>query len=90
MGYEYRLRVTAPDPEAVDALLRQLPGARPAAAGAGYDYGGDGGGWPEASAQADPDGVYFIYYGGVVGRALLGQLAVALVDGFGAVAVEEL
>ena len=45
---------------------------------------------PEASAQADPDGVYFIYYGGVVGRALLGQLAVALVDGYGAVTVEEL
>lgn len=57
---------------------------------AGYDYGGDVGGWPEASAQADPGGVYFIYYGGVVGRALLGQLAVALVDGYGAVTVEEL
>lgn len=91
MGYEYILRVTAPDPEVIDELLRQLPSARPAATGVGYDYGGDAGGWPEASARADGDagGVYFVDYGRA-GRALLGELAVNLVDRFGAVAVEEL
>lgn len=38
----------------------------------------------------DTDGVYFIYYGGEAGWALLGQLAVALVNEYGKVTVEEL
>jgi hypothetical protein len=90
MGFEYQLRVTATDPEAIDAVLRQLPGARAGASGSGFDYGGDAGGWPEASARADGDGVYFIYYRTVAGGALFGALTVALVDAFGAVTVEEL
>jgi hypothetical protein len=90
MGFEYQLRVTTADREAVDAVLRELPGARPGTSGSGFDYGGDAGGWPEASAQADVDGVYFIYDRTVAGRALFGALTVALVDVFGAVTVEEL
>lgn len=90
MGYEYQLRVTAAEPEAVNAVLQGLPDARPAANGLGFDYGGSPDGWPEASAQADSDGVYFIYYGQPAGRSLLGELTVALVDQFGSVIVEEL
>jgi hypothetical protein len=90
MGFEYRLSVTSPDRAVIETMLESLPGARPAASGAGVDLGATTGGWPDASAPADDEGIYFLYYGSATGRATLGEIAAMMVDQFGSVTVEEI
>ena len=93
MGIEYRLRFAAPDPAAVDELLRRLPFARAATPPQpGFDLwvGTSDGDNPQATMQAEPGGLYFCDYCGAHGRALLGQVVAALASVFGPVTVEEL
>lgn len=90
MGFEYQLRVTAPDEALVEEILRELPRARSAAPRPGFDIGGDANGWPDASVAADESGAYFVHYGGVTGHAALEEVVAALAGVFGMVTVEEL
>lgn len=98
MGIEYSLRFSAPDADAVAALLRSLPGATASSPVGGgppghqFDLGADPAGqdWPAATVQVEPDGAYFCSYGGEPGRAYLGEVVAALVSYFGPVTVEEL
>lgn len=89
MGIEYRLRLSAPDAEAVAAVLRRLPAAQEAP-DYRFEVGAAVGGWPQATIQVEPDGVYFCDHLGGTGRALLGEVVARLVSMFGAVTVEEL
>jgi len=87
MGIEYTLRVEAPDPDRITALIRQLPEVREVPNG--FDVGPFGqDGWPTATLSTEPGGVYFCDYGG--GIAPLGMLVAWLAGSFGAVTGTEL
>jgi hypothetical protein len=92
MGVEYRVRFSAPDAEAVAAVLRQFPAAREVGAPAlRFDLGSASGGyWPQATVQVEPDGVYFCDHGDGSGRAWLGEVIARLVSAFGSVTIDEL
>lgn len=93
MGIEYQLRFTAPEPGAVDELIRLLPAARAAhPPQPGFDLwvGSSEQDNPQATVQAEPGGLYFCDHCGAHGRALLGEVVAALVPVFGPVTVDEL
>jgi hypothetical protein len=91
VGIEYRLRFAAPDAAEVAQVLRRLPAAREGTPpDTRFDFGLAGGGWPQATAQADADGVYFCDHCGGAGRAVLGEVVAALVSVFGPITIEEL
>ncbi len=89
MGYEYRLRYTAPGAAGTADILRRLPTARERPDGFDFRSAPGDDGWPDATASVDADGIVFCDYRGGDGWRVLGQL-VAYLAAYGPVAVEEL
>lgn len=91
MGVEYQLRFTAPDAGTVAEVLLRHPAARETTPPSlRFEFGSAGEGWPQATAQAETDGVYFCDHCGGLGQAILGEVVARLVSAFGVVTVEEL
>jgi len=86
MGYEYRIEVSAQRSD-VETILGRVPNCQ--REGSRFVYQGSGPAeWPDATAEGDEKGIYFLA-NSCAGKSVLGSLLVALTS-LGPVKVEEL